>query len=239
MKRIGTLVMLSAFTLTAFGQKTLTAPVGSQVTLAAVSRDESLLRGGIGPSKWTRTGSIAEEPLALVTESGEWTSLPCTAKTPENCLKFERDYLSKPHVYTVVSADGKGATVHSNTTTLSECFDYSGIANYSGAAITHSAIAASSPAMFGASVPPRPVSNQKALAIRTLLEPEVAAKKLDSTNGIKVLSVKLEEKEFYIVQRAFGDASDRGKPRPDFRDRSGRTSPFSLPILETKYPGRG
>lgn len=117
----------------------------AKVMLAAVSRDEDLLRGGIGPRKWTGRGTVAVEPLAFVTEAGEWSGIPCSTDNQKSCLKFERDYLSKPDDYTVVGADGKGATVRSKPTTLSECFDYGGAGTFSGGAIEKSTIAASSP----------------------------------------------------------------------------------------------
>lgn len=210
MNPLRTVLVISVFgALTALGQKDTSSPGGTPVTLAAVSRDESLLRGGIGPSKWTSSGTLAVEPLALVTDSGEWSSLPCSAKTQKNCLKFERNYLSKPNVYAVVSADGKGATVHAKPTTLSECFDYSGAATYSGATIKHSAIAATSPEIFGDSAPPQLLAPGDAVAIRTLLVREPVAKKLASTKGVRVFSVNLEEKKFYAVQKTFGDGEGR------------------------------
>lgn len=209
MKPLRIVALLSAFVaLTALGQKDTFSLASAQVTLAAVSRDESLLRGGIGPSKWTSRGTLLAEPLAVVTESGEWTSLPCSAKAQKNCLKFQHSYLSKPHIYTVVSADGKGATVHSKPTTLSECFDYSGVASYSGGAINHSAIAATSPEMFGDSTPPQPVRKEDASFILTLFRLEPVAKKLGSTKIIRVLLVSLEDKEFYVVQKTFAESSD-------------------------------
>jgi len=209
MKPLGTIVVLAAFgTLTALAQKDTPLSEGVVVTLAAVSRNESLLRGGIGPNKWTGRGTVVVEPLARVTESGEWSSLPCSAKTQRNCLKFEHDYLSKPHAYTVVSADGKGATVDAKPTTLTECFDYSGVGTYSGEAIKNSAIGATSPEIFGDSESPRRLSDEDALAIRTLLGRQLVPKKLDSTKGMRVLSVNLEERKFYVLQRAFADVPD-------------------------------
>ena len=54
-------------------------------------------------AKWTGRGTAVVEPMAFVTESGEWSSLPCASGTGKNCLKFEHDYLSKEHVYVVVT----------------------------------------------------------------------------------------------------------------------------------------
>jgi hypothetical protein len=127
-------------------------PTGDQasgVMLAAVSVDARLFRMSLGAE--TAKGPAYVEPLARLTPSGEWQSLPCFAdrdgKHPADqnaCLEFERGYLSKPHTYTVVSADGRGATIHAAPTTLSECFGYTGTGTYFGAQIRLSAIAASS-----------------------------------------------------------------------------------------------
>lgn len=198
-------------TLTSLGQEGVPSLSSSQpavkIRLAAVSRDESMLRGGIGSSKWTGRGTVVVEPLAFVTESGQWSSLPCASGTGKNCLKFEHDYLSKAHVYWVISPSGKGATVRAKPTTLSECFDYSGTGTYSDAAIDTTAIASSSPESFTDSEPLRPLSKEDTLAVRTLLG-KLVPKKLDSTKGIRVLSARLEEQELYIVQRAFTDVPE-------------------------------
>jgi hypothetical protein len=178
-----------------------------KITLAAVSRDSSMLSGGFGPSKWTRRGTVLVEPLAFVTESGKWSNLPCSSLTQTNCLKFERDYLSKPHLYTVVSADGRGATVHAKPTTLDECFDFGGTGTYSNGVIEKSAIAASSTEVFAHSEPPKPPSKEDTLAVRTLLA-ELIPKKLDSTKYLRVFSAELEGHRFLIIQRAFTDGPE-------------------------------
>jgi len=90
--------------------------------LAAVSRDQSMLSGGIGSEKLIAKGSAFVEPLARLTLSGEWQSLPCDPNYQSTCPQFEQEYLSKPHTYTVVSADGRGATINAAPTTLSECW---------------------------------------------------------------------------------------------------------------------
>ncbi len=172
--------------------------------LAAVSRDESSLSGGISSSKWTRRGTVVVEPLARLTASGSWIAIPCSSNNRKDCPKFARDYLSKPQIYTVISADGKGATIHAKPTTLSECFDYSGTGSYSGGVIANSAIAASSANMFGESEPLRPLSRQDASPILSLLAAEVP-KKLDSIQYLRLFSMELEGKGFYVVQRPFAE----------------------------------
>ena len=177
--------------------------------LAAVSRDEDLLRGGIGPSKWTGQGRVAVEPLAFVSEDGTWTSIPCSTDKQGNCLKFEREYLSKPHDYTVVGSDGYGAAVHAKPTSLSECFDYGTTGTYSGNTIKRSTIAASSGQPFTETEPIRPMGKKDTLAIRALLT-KFVPNKLDSPNGVKVLVVTLNDQELYVLQRAFEDMPEDG-----------------------------
>jgi len=194
------------------GAPSSSTQTAAKVMLAAVSRDESMLRGGIGPSKWTGRGTVVVEPLAFVTESGQWSSLPCTGGTGKNCVKFEHDYLSKQHDYAVVSADGRGATVHAKPTTLSECFDYSGTGTYSDAVIEKSAIAASSTDLFADSEPLQLLSKKDTLFIRTLMT-GLIPKNLDSTRYVRVFSVKLEGRGFYVVQRAFTDVPESERRR--------------------------
>jgi hypothetical protein len=83
----------------------------ADIMLAAVARDQSLLTGGIGPSNRLKQGKVAVEPMVRLTSAGEWKNVPC-APGGKGCQKFEREYLSKPHSYTVISAEGKGAAIH-------------------------------------------------------------------------------------------------------------------------------
>src|ERR1700687_2139971 len=90
---------------------------GSSVMLAAVSHDANMRGMGLGEE--TAKGAAYVEPLARLTASGECRSLPCFAdrdgkqyaNQQDACSKFGQEYLSKPHTYTVVSADGWGATI--------------------------------------------------------------------------------------------------------------------------------
>src|SRR5579872_5867131 len=64
------------------------------VMLAAVSRNDSMLIGGIGSGRQSVDGTVFVEPLARLTQSGEWGSLPCDPKTGrKSCSEFEREYL--------------------------------------------------------------------------------------------------------------------------------------------------
>ncbi len=98
----------------------------SGVMLAAVSRDTYILGAG-DLGKKTAKGTAFVEPLARITASGEWQSLPCSAGADGNhqnanaCEKFEREYLSKSHTYVVVSTHERGATISAAPATLNEC----------------------------------------------------------------------------------------------------------------------
>jgi hypothetical protein len=140
MKSLWVGLVLCASVLALSQQHMPTPPQDAGVMLAAVSRDDSMLEGGISSGRWTGKGSVFVEPLARLTQSGEWQSIPCDENQQNACRKFEREYLKKPHDYFVVSADGKGATVRAAPTSLGDCFEYSGTGSYSGVNIS-SAIA--------------------------------------------------------------------------------------------------
>jgi hypothetical protein len=185
------------------------APPNSEdvnVMLAAVSRYESMFAGGIGSSEWTGRGTVAVEPLAYITPSGDWGSLPGTSGTGKGCRKFEREYLSKPHVYTVISADGKGATIHTAPTTLSECYGYQGAGTYSGASIRKSAIAASAADFFADSTSPRLLEREESTVLHKALA-ALIPKRLDTTDRLSIFAVRLEGQDFYAVQRTFIDVA--------------------------------
>lgn len=172
--------------------------------LAAVSRDESMLVGGIGSGKWTGRGTVVVEPLARLTESGEWKSLPCGVDHLKGCAGFARDYLNKRHSYTVVSADGRNATVDSAPTTLDECYGFNGVGTYAGAPIAKSAIAASVADMFADSPPPKLLDRDEAVPIRKALAPLIP-RKLDSIQHLRLFTLRLEGRDVIVVQRVFAD----------------------------------
>ena len=193
------------------------APVSTQdtsVLLAVVSRDASMVSGGIGQGLWAGRGSIYVEPMARLTQSGDWVDIPCgidqesTSTGRKGCLKFVRDYLSKQHTYTVVSTDGEGAMVQAKPGTLSECFDYGETGTYSGAAIAKWGLAASSTELFSTSDSLRPLSVEDAAQIRKALT-AFTPKKLDSVQYLRLFSLKLEGQELVVVQRAFTDYADK------------------------------
>jgi len=170
--------------------------------LAAVSPDARML--GMGSGKGNAKDAAFVEPLARLSSSGEWQSLPCfadrdgkkyAANQEEDCSKFEREYLSKPHTYTVVSADGHGATVNAAPAALGECFGYTEEGTYSGAGIATSAIAASSIEFFSYSPAPQLLSNTEA---KPLLKAFAAAAPgaLGPTLHLRAFSLRLDQANF-------------------------------------------
>jgi len=185
----------------------------SGVMLAAVSVDARLFRMSLGVE--TAKGPAYVEPLARLTPSGEWQSLPCFAdrdgKHPADqnaCLEFERGYLSKPHTYTVVSADGRGATIHAAPTTLSECFGYTGTGTYSGAQIRLSAIAASSVDFLSDGPPPQLLQDSAATPLLKAFAAAVPGR-LDYSLNLKVFSFRLEGQDLTLVQRSYAERADK------------------------------
>lgn len=182
------------------------------IMLAAVSRDKSMLEGGITSTTWTVKGTINVEPLARLTPSGEWNGLPCSyasEDTPDgqkNCRAFAKEYLSKRHDYTVISSDGYGAAVHAAATTLGDCQDYAGSGTYSGGAIQRSAIAASSTESFAESIPPTLLNYKESIGVRKALN-AFAPKTVAITTYLRVFSVRLEGQHMFVVQRALSDVA--------------------------------
>ena len=178
--------------------------------LAAVSRDNSALAGGIGTGSLLASGIVNVEPMVWLTSSGEWKSIDCDASNQKGCNKFEKSYLSKTRTYTVISADGRGATVKAAPTNLSECFNYTGSGTYSGVPIGSTAIAASSTEMFTAGSSAKRLTAQDAEPVLKGLTTLVPSK-LDSTKELRIYSLRLEGQDFFIIQRDFqGYASKPG-----------------------------
>jgi hypothetical protein len=205
----------------------------ADVMLAAASRDESMLAGGIGSAKWTGRGTVVVEPLARLTPSGEWKSLPCATGDRKSCLKFEREYLSKPHAYVVITPDGKGATISAAPTTLSECYDFGGTGTYSGAPVARSAIAASSDQLFAASTPPRSLGEEEGTAVRKALA-SLVPKQLDSTQQLRIFALRLEGHDVLVVQRAYADIATPQDERPKFIFALGTINQGSFNVLHWK-----
>ena len=183
------------------------------VMVVAVSRNDSLLTGGIGLGRETKPGTADVEPVAWLTTSGEWMSTGCDGTNQKGCPNFEKNYLKKPHEYAVVSADGNGASVHAAPVTLDECNDYTGTGTYSGASILGSAIAATSPGLFAESKPPQILSGPAAAPIRKSLR-RLVPRTLDSTARLQVFSLRLEGQEYFVLQRSYSDFADLPGDQP-------------------------
>lgn len=215
MSRLWTWLLSVAFA-TALAQQPVSIPSqDADVMLAAVSRDQFMFSGGIGSGKWTGRGTVVVEPLASLTQSGEWKSLPCNSSNQKNCVKFVHEYLNKPHAYTVISADGKGATIHAAPTTLTECYGFSGTGTYSGGLLANSAIAASSDEFFADSTPPRHLGKEESAAVRKALT-RLIPKRLDSTKQLRIFALRLEGQDMLVIQRAVADIAMAENGRPKF-----------------------
>jgi hypothetical protein len=210
-------------------------PEQADVMVAAVSRDDSVLAGGIQTGRLKIPGDVDVTLLAWLSPSGEWKSIACDENHPLECRRFEKGYLKKPHTYTMVSADGRGATVRVKRMSLSgECFGYGGQGTYSGAAISYAGVAASSPDMFAVDEPARLLSNQEADPIRKLLSAAVGDR-LDSTKELRVYSFRLEGHDLFIVQRAFQDWASKPEYDPH---KSGQKSLKMIFAIGTRRGGR-
>jgi hypothetical protein len=209
--------LLCAFTPFSQGQqqKPADSAQGADIMIVAVSHDNSVLAGGIGSASPLPSGKAAVEPLAWLSPSGEWKKILCDDNHPKECKKFEREYLKKPHSYTVVSADGRGASVHVKEMALDdECFGYGGTGTFSGNSISYATVAASSADYFIPGLPAKRLAEKDAEPIRKALA-ATAGGKLDSTKVLRVYSMQLEGQDLFVIQRAFQDYAD--KPGYDLR----------------------
>jgi hypothetical protein len=117
----------------------------------------------------------------------------------------------------VVSADGRGAAVRVKEMALDdECFGYGGKGTFSGNSIFYAAVAAESSESFISGKPARRLAEPQAGPIRKALAESVGGK-LVSTKDMRVYSVQLENRELFVVQRAFqnyAEVPDIGPQEP-------------------------
>jgi len=173
--------------------------------IVAVSHDDSVLTGGISSGHLMKPGKVGVEPIAGLTPAGEWKAIRCDANHSQECKRFEREYLSKPHTYTVVSADGRGATVQVEKMALDdECFGYGGQGTFSGATIDYAGVATESADFFISGEPARRLTEPEAIPIRKSLA-AVEGDKLDTIKELRVYSLQLEGQSFIVIQRANQD----------------------------------
>jgi hypothetical protein len=204
--------------LAAQSTKPATIPEPGDVMIVGVAHDSSVMGGGISSSQFLPQGKVAVEPFATVTPSGEWRLLSCYETSSGNnspgCKNFDRDYLRKPHDYSVVSADGFGATVHVNRMSLDdECFGIYGHGTFTGADVSYAAVAAESADFFTTGPKAARITESEAVAVRRALARTVG-KKLDSTKELRVYSVTLEGQSLLVIQRAFQQYADKPEYRP-------------------------
>jgi hypothetical protein len=185
----------------------------SSVMVVGVAHDDSVMAGGISSGRQMAPGKVAVEPIAWLSSAGQWRKLSCADDDGPGpsleCQKFDRDYLSNPHDYTVVSADGKSAIVHVDRMALNnECFGIGGQATFSGGTIRFAAVAAESAAIFTDGNAAARLADSGAESVRRALGAAVG-NKLDSTKELRVYSVPLEGQTFFVVQRAFQDYASK------------------------------
>lgn len=181
------------------------------IILAAVSRDGSVLTGGISTGIRTPEGIADVEQIAWLTPGGLWQDLPCnyhwvTDADIAHCRKFAESYLGQFHTYTIVSAEGEGATVQSPPARLTSCASFTTRGIYSGKPIERTAIAASDPAAFLPSPPVEPVGGlryQQTLAAFAAASPIP----LNTLAGIRLYRTRWNGHSLILVERSFTDFS--------------------------------
>jgi hypothetical protein len=179
------------------------------VLLTAVSRDDAVLAGGISTGIRSPEGVATIEPIAWLTPDGFWQDLPCsyhwvTDADIARCRAFAASYLSRSHQYTIVSADGYGATIQAPPTKLTHCNAYNVKGLYSGAKLRRTALAVSNPAAFAPAQPLLPIEGT---AYQRILHAFVAAAPvhLDTLSGIRLYLLQAGGHRLIVVERSFTD----------------------------------
>ena len=185
------------------------APAAPGVLLTAVSRDDAVLAGGISTGIRSPEGIATIEPIAWLTPDGFWQDLPCnyqwvTDADQARCRDFAAAFLSHSRQYTIVSADGFGATVQAPPSKLTHCNAYSVKGLYSGAKLRRTSLAASDPATFVPAQPLLPIEGQ---AYQRTLQAFVAVAPvhLDTLSGIRLYLLQAGGHRLIVVQRSFTD----------------------------------
>jgi hypothetical protein len=202
--------LLCAFSAVSLAQtpKPASSAQNKDVMIVSVAHDGSAAASGIGSDRSHTVRKVWVDPLAWLTPSGEWKKILCDDNQTEECKKFEREYWKKPHTYTVVSADGRGALVKVKKMSLGDCFGYEGEGTFFGNSISFAAVAAESDEFFRTGQSARRLGEQDATPIRKALA-QVAGNRLDSIKELRVYSVQLEGQNLIVVQRALQDYANR------------------------------
>lgn len=217
------LKLLAALTLSATGLTQVAkssadqagAPVGvDRVMVVAVAHDASVAGGGIGASSFLPSGIASVDPIGWITAEGKWIQLDCTDGKPMACRKFDRTYLSHPHDYSVISADGQGSTVHVQRMELDqECFGILGRGKFSAGAIRSASVAAESADLFSDGPSAHRLPESDATPLRGALARAVGGK-LDTTKELRVYTVNLDGHNLLVFQRAYQDWADKPEYAP-------------------------
>ncbi len=186
-------------------------PAPRNIMLAAVSRDNSVLNGGISTGIRTQPGIANVEQIAWITPSGEWIDLPCnyhwvTDADIARCRDFAASYLSRFHSYTIVSAEGFGDTVQSTPAQLDNCYSFATRAIYTGRPLERTAIAASDPDGF---LPGSPLDPVGGLDYQQTLQAFAVASPvhLSTLSGIRLYRIHWSGRSLIVVERSFTDFS--------------------------------
>lgn len=187
----------------------------SRVMIAGIAHDDSVMGGGISSGRAMAAGKANVEPIAWLTRSGRWIKINCTDTPSSDCKRFDRDYLSKPHSYSVVSADGNGVEVRVERMSLDrECFGYGGKGTFTEGSIRYAAVGAERTEFFAPGGAAHHLGEPEAELIRKALATAVGDK-LDSTKELRVHSVNLEGQSLIVVQRAYQDYANKPEYTPD------------------------
>ena len=185
-----------------------------RVMIVAVAHDNSVIGGGISSSNFLPPGIAGVEPIAWITAGGNWVRLDCTDAKPDLCKKFDRAYLSRPHDYSVVSADGYGTAVRVQKMELDhECFGMGGRGGFRAGAIRSAAVAAETAALFTDGVSAHRLPDPEAAPVRKALA-EAVGGKLDTTEELRVYAVSLDGRDLFVFQRAFQDWASKPEYAP-------------------------
>jgi hypothetical protein len=209
--------LFSVISTVLYSQAPTSAPSreANDVMVVGVAHDSSVMGGGISSSNLLAPGKASVQPIGWLTPAGEWKRIRCDPNQPKECKRFDREYLSKPHSYTVVSADGKGAAVQVERMTLDdECFGYGGQGIFAGGKIRYAAVAAESTEIFSSGSSAKRLPDQDAEPIRKALAAKVE-NKLDSTKELRVYSIELEGRSFVLIQRAYQDFASKPSYKPN------------------------
>ena len=191
------------------GQSAPNGNVQANVMIVSVVHDSSITGGGNSSSNLLRPGEAQVDPIAWMTPEGQWIDIACSETKSAACRRFDRDYLSKPHTYTVVSADGKGTSVVVPRMTLDqECFGFGWRGSFPKGAIRRAAVGAESGELFVEGSTARPLLDAEGAPNRSAFARRMGSK-LDSTKELRVYEFSLDGRKLIAIQRAFQDYADK------------------------------